>query len=128
LTVEFARADFHLNTGELAVLLGPSGIVKWNPLNILGGLDTPPAGRVGCARRDPNAAGDRELTRYRRLDIGFVFHFYNLIPSLGVRDKVAIVTEIAPRPHDPAGGLGPDGLGSGGGITCRPSFPDRSQS
>jgi putative ABC transport system ATP-binding protein len=93
--------DLDLYRGELVVLLGPSGSGKSTLLNILGGLDTPTAGHVICGGRDLVAVGDRELTEFRRHFVGFVFQFYNLIPSLTARENVAIVTEIARNPMAP---------------------------
>jgi len=96
--------DLDLFSGELVVLLGPSGSGKSTLLNILGGLDTATAGSVTYHGNDLTRAGDRELTRYRRSHVGFVFQFYNLIPSLTARENVAVVTEIAedPMPTDEA--------------------------
>lgn len=102
--------DLDLYRGELAVLLGPSGSGKSTLLNILGGLDTPSAGRVLYAGRNLVEAGDRELTEFRRRFVGFVFQFYNLIPSLTARENVAIVTEIAQDPMAPEEALGLVGL------------------
>jgi putative ABC transport system ATP-binding protein len=90
--------DLELYAGELVVLLGASGSGKSTLVNILGGLDTPTSGRVLYRDRDLAQANDSELTEYRREFVGFVFQFYNLIPSLTARENVAIVTEIA---HDP---------------------------
>jgi putative ABC transport system ATP-binding protein len=107
--------DFELRQGELLVLLGASGSGKSTLLNILGGLDVPTSGRVTyCGRhgvRDLTQADEATLTRYRRHHVGFVFQFYNLIPSLTARENVALVTEIAPRPMDPAEALALVGLG-----------------
>jgi putative ABC transport system ATP-binding protein len=89
--------DLALAEGELVVLLGPSGSGKSTLLNILGGLESPTAGRVVYRGADLTRAGDAELTRYRRDHVGFVFQFYNLIPSLTARENVALVTEIAPH-------------------------------
>jgi putative ABC transport system ATP-binding protein len=89
--------DLALGEGELVVLLGPSGSGKSTLLNILGGLESPTAGRVLYRGADLTRAGDAELTRYRREHVGFVFQFYNLIPSLTARENVGLVTEIAPR-------------------------------
>ena len=94
-----------LREGELMVLLGPSGSGKSTLLNILGGLDVPTEGRVLYVGRDIAAAGDRELTQFRRDHVGFVFQFYNLIPSLTARENVALVTEIAEKPLDPRDAL-----------------------
>jgi len=86
--------DFDLRARELVVLLGPSGSGKSTLLNILGGLDMPTSGRVWYLGRDLTAADERQLTDYRRHHVGFVFQFYNLIPSLTARENVALVTEI----------------------------------
>ena len=103
--------DFSLYERELVVLLGASGSGKSTLLNILGGLDTPTAGDLRFRDHLLTAAGERELTRFRREHVGFVFQFYNLIPSLTARENVALVTEIAERPMDPAEALGLVGLG-----------------
>ncbi|MDH3645661.1 MAG: ABC transporter ATP-binding protein [Gammaproteobacteria bacterium] len=103
--------DLALYEGELVVLLGPSGSGKSTLLNILGGLDQPTAGTVQFREHTLGRAGDAELTRYRREHVGFVFQFYNLIPSLTARENVALVTEIADNPMDPATALGLVGLG-----------------
>jgi ABC-type multidrug transport system ATPase subunit len=89
--------DFDVFPGELVVLVGPSGSGKSTLLNILGGLDVPTAGRVIYKDRDLTAAGESTLTAYRRTHVGFVFQFYNLIPSLTARENVALVTEIVER-------------------------------
>ena len=96
--------DLDVRAGEFIVLLGPSGSGKSTLLNILGGLDVPSAGRVVFADHDLSAASESELTAYRRDHVGFVFQFYNLIPSLTVRENVALVTDIvaAPMPVDEA--------------------------
>ena len=99
-----------LYRGEFVVLLGPSGSGKSTLLNILGGLDSPTAGRVIYGGHDLVAVGDRELTEFRRYFVGFVFQFYNLIPSLTARENVAIVTEIARDPMAPEEALGLVGL------------------
>ena len=87
-----------LHEGELVVLLGPSGSGKSTLLNILGGLDNPTSGQVFFRDQDLTALGNRQLTKYRRDHVGFVFQFYNLIPSLTARENVTIVTSIAPSP------------------------------
>jgi len=102
--------DLELYNGELVVLLGPSGSGKSTLLNILGGLDTATSGSVSYAGKDLTQATDRELTEYRRYHVGFVFQFYNLIPSLTARENVAVVTEIARHPMDPAEALDLVGL------------------
>jgi putative ABC transport system ATP-binding protein len=102
--------DLDLYEGELIVLLGPSGSGKSTLLNILGGLDTATGGRVLYRDRDITSAGDDVLTEFRRHHVGFVFQFYNLIPSLTARENVAIVTEIASDPMSPEDALGLVGL------------------
>jgi putative ABC transport system ATP-binding protein len=103
--------DFDLFEGEFVVLLGPSGSGKSTLLNILGGLDVPTSGDVIYRDHNLTAAGDRELTVYRREHVGFVFQFYNLIPSLTALENVALVTEIAEHPMAPEEALGLVGLG-----------------
>ena len=93
--------DFRLNRGELLVLLGASGSGKSTLLNIVGGLDVPTSGSVFYEQQDLSRASDSELTEYRRKHVGFVFQFYNLIPSLTALENVALVTEISPHPMDP---------------------------
>jgi putative ABC transport system ATP-binding protein len=93
--------DLDLGRGEFVVLLGPSGSGKSTLLNILGGLDTPTAGTVTYGDHDLTAVDDAALTRYRRQHVGFVFQFYNLIPSLTARENVALVTEISTDPMSP---------------------------
>ncbi len=102
--------DLDLHTGELVVLLGPSGSGKSTLLNILGGLDRATAGTCRFRNLDLMHLDDRGLTEYRRRHVGFVFQFYNLIPSLTARENVALVTEIADRPMDPAEALDLVGL------------------
>jgi putative ABC transport system ATP-binding protein len=94
--------DLDLLDGEFVVVLGPSGSGKSTLLNILGGLDVPTAGDVIFRDHRLTGASERELTRFRREHVGFVFQFYNLIPSLTARENVALVTEIAQNPADPA--------------------------
>ncbi|MFN7922226.1 MAG: ABC transporter ATP-binding protein [Bryobacteraceae bacterium] len=103
--------DFDLYEGEFVVVLGPSGSGKSTLLNILGGLDTPTTGEVIYRDHDLTSAGDAALTRFRREHVGFVFQFYNLIPSLTALENVALVTEIAGDPMDPAEALRLVGLG-----------------
>jgi putative ABC transport system ATP-binding protein len=102
--------DLDLYPGELVVLLGPSGSGKSTLLNILGGLDVPTAGEVYYHDHNLTAANERELTRYRREHVGFVFQFYNLIPSLTAIENVGVVTEIAEHPIEPQHALGLVGL------------------
>ena len=90
-----------LYEGEFLVLLGPSGSGKSTLLNILGGLDVPTSGHVEYRDHNLTAADERELTEYRRTHVGFVFQFYNLIPSLTARENVALVTDIVEHPMSP---------------------------
>jgi putative ABC transport system ATP-binding protein len=90
--------DLTINRGEFIVLLGPSGSGKSTLLNILGGLDSPTSGSVHFADQDLTAASEADLTTFRREHVGFVFQFYNLIPSLTVRENVELVTDIATNP------------------------------
>jgi putative ABC transport system ATP-binding protein len=102
--------DLELFAGEMVVLLGPSGSGKSTLLNILGGLDVPTSGTVRYRDRILTEFDDRALTRYRRRHVGFVFQFYNLIPSLTARENVALITDIAANPMDPLEALGLVGL------------------
>jgi putative ABC transport system ATP-binding protein len=90
--------DLEIRRGEFIVLLGPSGSGKSTLLNILGGLDVPTRGEVRFGDHRLDGASEADLTRYRREHVGFVFQFYNLIPSLTVRENVALVTDIAEHP------------------------------
>lgn len=103
--------DLTLAAGELVVLLGPSGSGKSTLLNILGGLDRATSGTVRFRGEDITRLDDRGLTAFRRAHIGFVFQFYNLVPSLTARENVALVTEIAPAPMRPEEALDWVGLG-----------------
>jgi putative ABC transport system ATP-binding protein len=90
--------DLEIPAGEVVVLLGPSGSGKSTLLNILGGLDPASTGQALYKGQDITAMTDRQLTRYRRAHVGFVFQFYNLMPSLTARENVELVTEIADDP------------------------------
>jgi putative ABC transport system ATP-binding protein len=103
--------DLTLSARELIVLLGPSGSGKSTLLNILGGLDSPTAGHVWFHGEELTARDDAALTRYRRHHVGFVFQFYNLIPSLTAKENVALVTEISDAPMRPEEALRLVGLG-----------------
>ena len=102
--------DLALHEGEMVVLLGASGSGKSTLLNILGGLDTPSAGRVFFRETELSRASDARLTAFRRDHVGFVFQFYNLVPSLTARENVALVTEIARDPMTPEEALERAGL------------------
>lgn len=103
--------DLDLYESELVVLLGASGSGKSTLLNILGGLDTVTDGLVEYRGQDITRASDKELTEFRRNQVGFVFQFYNLIPSLTAAENVSVVTEIAQNPMTPAESLGMVKLG-----------------
>jgi putative ABC transport system ATP-binding protein len=103
-------ADLEIFSSELIVLLGPSGSGKSTLLNILGGLDTATSGFVSYRGKDLTHANEQELTEYRRFHVGFVFQFYNLIPSLTAKENVAVVTEIAENPMTPEDALAMVGL------------------
>jgi len=103
--------DLDLYDGELVVLLGPSGSGKSTLLNILGGLDSATSGTVFYLDHNLVQTTERELTHYRRQHVGFVFQFYNLIPSLTALENVAVVTEIAESPMQPEDALALVGLG-----------------
>lgn len=92
--------DLAIERGEIVVLLGPSGSGKSTLLNIVGGLDRPTAGTLQYHGALLTSMSDRELTRYRRDNIGFIFQFYNLIPSLTAEENVRLVTDIAHEPMD----------------------------
>jgi putative ABC transport system ATP-binding protein len=102
--------DMELYSRELIVLLGPSGSGKSTFLNILGGLDTATAGQVSYRGKDLTRATEKELTEYRRFHVGFVFQFYNLIPSLTARENISVVTEISKTPMKPEDALALVGL------------------
>ncbi len=93
--------DIELFLSEFVVLLGPSGSGKSTLLNILGGLDTPTDGRITYQGEELTKFSESSLTRYRRENVGFVFQFYNLIPSLTARENVSLITEIVPNPMSP---------------------------
>ncbi|MBL9182811.1 MAG: ABC transporter ATP-binding protein [Verrucomicrobiaceae bacterium] len=109
--VALAGVDLSLHAGELTVLLGASGSGKSTLLNILGGLDTPTAGDLRYKGWSLTDGDERTLTLFRRNCVGFVFQFYNLIPSLTARENVALITEIAPDPMKPDEALDIVGLG-----------------
>ena len=102
--------DFNIRGGQRIALVGRSGSGKSTLLNILGGLDTPTSGELYFEDHDLTRAEEHDLTLFRREHVGFVFQFYNLIPSLTARENVALVTEIAESPMMPEEALGIVGL------------------
>ncbi len=109
--IALTGVDLDIYRGEFIVLLGPSGSGKSTLLNILGGLDRPSSGSAHFADHHLDGASDDELTHYRREHVGFVFQFYNLIPSLTARENVQLVTDIASRPMPAEEALERVGLG-----------------
>ena len=108
--VALRDVDLLLRDGEFVVLLGPSGSGKSTLLNILGGLDAASTGELRYRNHDLGRADDPALTRYRREHVGFIFQFYNLLPSLTAYENVALITEIAENPMPPAEALARVGL------------------
>lgn len=102
--------DLDVAAGELLVLLGPSGSGKSTFLNIVGGLDSPTSGSVRFRSQELTRATERQLTEYRRKYVGFVFQFYNLVPSLTALENVTLVTDIADKPLKPIDALAMVGL------------------
>jgi putative ABC transport system ATP-binding protein len=102
--------DFEARSGEFIVILGPSGSGKSTFLNIVGGLDRATSGEAWFLDHDLGHASEAGLTRYRRDHVGFIFQFYNLVPSLTAFENVKLVTEIARKPMDPAQALALVGL------------------
>ena len=94
------NANFEINKGELVVIVGPSGAGKTTALNVLGGMDSVTSGDVVIDGRHVNNYNEKQLTKYRREDIGFVFQFYNLIPDLTVQENIQVVADIAKQPMD----------------------------
>lgn len=105
------EAGFTADRGELTVILGQSGAGKTTALNILGGMDTATSGRVVVGGRDITGLRKRDLIAYRRMDIGFVFQFYNLVPNLTALENVELASQICPDHFDPADTLHKVGLG-----------------
>ncbi len=96
------NASFTVEKGEMVVVVGASGAGKTTLLNILGGMDKLTSGRVSLGGRDISNLSDKELTQYRRHDIGFVFQFYNLVQNLTALENVSLATQICEKPLDPA--------------------------
>ena len=102
--------SFEIGEGEVCVIVGPSGAGKTTLLNILGGMDSASEGRVTLADRDISSLSEKELTNYRRTEVGFVFQFYNLVPNLTALENVELAAEICKDSMDPAETLGKVGL------------------
>jgi putative ABC transport system ATP-binding protein len=100
--VALADTDVDIFEGEIVVVLGPSGSGKSTLLNLLGGMDSPTTGSIHFRGRELAGLASEERTLFRRRHVGFVFQFYNLVPSLTALENVAMATEIAPDPRDPA--------------------------
>lgn len=105
------EAGFTVEKGELAVILGSSGAGKTTALNILGGMDTPTTGKVMVDGRDISKYRKKQLTAYRRTDIGFVFQFYNLVPNLTALENVELAAQVCKNSLDAAKTLDKVGLG-----------------
>jgi len=105
-------ASFSVNKGELCVIVGPSGAGKTTLLNILGGMDTLTSGKVFLGEREISAFSPKELTTYRRYEIGFVFQFYNLVPNLTALENVELAAQICKAPLKPREVLESVGLGN----------------
>ena len=95
------RVSFEMEKGELCVVLGPSGAGKTTVLNLLGGMDTATSGRIVVDGKEITAMRGRDLTEYRRLDVGFVFQFYNLMPNLTALENVELARQVCPNALDP---------------------------
>lgn len=105
------QISFSVKKGELALILGPSGAGKSTVLNILGGMDTPDEGAIFIDGIDIAKFNEKQLTAYRRTDVGFVFQFYNLVPNLTAKENVELATELAKDAMDPVEVLNMVGLG-----------------
>ena len=113
-SVRIAAADhlnFYVDKGEFCIIVGPSGAGKTTLLNILGGMDTSDEGHVWLDGQDVSHFSEKELTTYRRYDVGFVFQFYNLVQNLTALENVELASEICRDPLDPAATLESVGLG-----------------
>ena len=102
---------FEMEKGELSVVLGPSGAGKTTILNLLGGMDRVTSGKITVDGKEITSLSGRELTEYRRLDVGFVFQFYNLMPNLTALENVELARQVCPRALDPVEVLKQVGLG-----------------
>ncbi|MEY8446350.1 ABC transporter ATP-binding protein [Enterococcus ratti] len=95
------KVNFSIKKGELVIILGPSGAGKSTVLNLLGGMDKPDEGQIIIDKTDITQFNDRQLTAYRRMDVGFVFQFYNLVHNLTAKENVELATEVSPQALDP---------------------------
>jgi len=110
--VALRDVDLSIPAGELVVILGPSGSGKTTLMNLIGGLDTPTSGRILTNSRDLTKLNEDELTTYRREDVGFVFQFYNLVPTLTARENVQLIADLANSEEDTVDLLSRVGLGN----------------
>ena len=105
------HVSFEMEQGELAVVLGPSGAGKTTVLNLLGGMDKVTSGKIVVGGKEITGLSGRELTEYRRLDVGFVFQFYNLMPNLTALENVELARQVCPNALDPVEMMRRVGLG-----------------
>ena len=106
------HVSFEIEQGEFCVVLGPSGAGKTTVLNLLGGMDTATAGKILVGGKEVTAMKNRQLTEYRRLDVGFVFQFYNLMPNLTALENVELAQQVCPKALNPREVMEQVGLGA----------------
>ena len=118
--------NFEIEKGDLCVILGPSGAGKTTVLNLLGGMDKATSGKIIVDGKDVTAMTGKERTDYRRLDVGFVFQFYNLMPSLTALENVELARQVCPNALDPVQVLGTGGAGGADEQLPRPALRRRA--
>ena len=114
--------NFEIEKGDLCVILGPSGAGKTTVLNLLGGMDKATSGKIIVDGKDVTAMTGKERTDYRRLDVGFVFQFYNLMPSLTALENVELARQVLPQCPGPGAGAGTGGTGGADEQLPRPAL------